>query len=163
MIGRALAWALGLALLVAACQGGGARGDGGDGLSGAGCNTVEIAAPIVHPVAAGAAMPAPAGGALVDGTYFLTSYDVYEASAAASTYRVVLWIRGADLQLAQLVDGEESHTSLALTTEATTFRAVYFCGPTAIHGSVLPYDHYTATPTALSLHGAHDLLTFTRQ
>jgi hypothetical protein len=149
----------------------GAGGSAGDaGTAGAGgaagaaaCNAVAISAPMVHPALGVGIAPLPTGGTIVDGTYFLTKYESFKGDAATtSTYQVVLVIAGSQIQLAQIVNAEETRATLTLTTTTNAFKAFYTC-PSTVMGSQLAYDQYTATPTQLLLYGKERVLTLTLQ
>jgi hypothetical protein len=151
-------------------SGGAGAGGASGGMGGTGgvaaCNTFPISAPMVHPVVGGGPgipVPIAAGGVIVAGTYFLTKYENYKGEASNATYQTVLAIKDGEIQLAQLLNGEETRATLQLTTATNKFKAVYTCGPTLAIGAQLAYDEYTASPTQLLLFGKDRVLTLTLQ
>jgi hypothetical protein len=143
---------------------GGTGGAGGTGGTGTGaCNDFSYDdAPTVSPVAATELLaPDRTGGKVVDGTYFLTKYEVYNGiDPKPGTYQVVMVIAGSDLELAQLVSGSETRASFMLTTDGTKFAAVTTCpGP----GQSLAYDSYSASDSELVLYDDEKVVTLTLQ
>jgi hypothetical protein len=143
----------------------GSAGSGAAGTASA-CNAIVNSAPAVHPEAAGGpgmASPIPAGGTIVDGTYFLTKYENYKGAASTATYHTVLVFQGATIQLEQTLDADETRATLSLMATGTSFKAFYTCGPELAIGAQLAYDQYTASPTQILLFGKDRVLTLTLQ
>jgi hypothetical protein len=111
------------------------------------CNTVVNAAPSVTKTQVAMAPPAPQGGTLVDGTYFLTDYTIFTgpqgATGSTGTSQTTLQITGNTLQVAD--KGSPPTRTVMLTTSGTGFTAKTSCpsGLGDISGS------YTATATSL--------------
>lgn len=140
-------------------------GAGGDaGPLGGACNATPISAPAVAGTmltSPPATQPVPAGGTIVDGTYFLTAHETYDAPASGVTYQTVMVIRGSHIELAQIRNaGAEERATLDLTTTGTQFHATTTC---PVVGTVLAYSAYTATPTQLVLFDLPRVATLTLQ
>ncbi len=150
-------------LAITGC-GGAATGSDGGGATDAsvGCNSTAIpTTPVTDTMGAGAE-PAPLGGPIVDGTYFLSAHEHYAPGTAdGMTYRAVLLVTGTTATIAQIRNaGAEERFNLAVTTTLTAFHAVSTC---PVAGTALDFDAYTATPTTLALFNSsnHTVVTFT--
>lgn len=99
-----------------------------------------------------ATAPDPAGGAIQDGTYSLTSMTEYTGPQGLAgildiSASAVLTISGSTMQQDGKVNGQETRYTTTITTSGTTITTSDICpGPSSGMHS------YTATPTALSIY-----------
>ncbi len=140
---------------------------GGD--AGPACNSVTNGATTVSINNVPAAVPAPMGGTLVDGTYYLTQASVYTGAGGASgstgaTLQASTVLSGGTYQYVQNQNGKgDSATSGTYTTSGTSITVEQTCPlPSAV-----PYSGYTATSTSFTLYGTiggnSGSLTYTKQ
>jgi hypothetical protein len=118
-------------------------------------------------VQAATAQPSAAGGALVDGTYFLTSYTIHTGSGGNSgptgtklRQTMTLSGTGTALQTARAKDGAEVKLNATLAASGTNVTITFTCGPTG--GTSLGYT--ASGNTLLLLDAANkNVQTFTKQ
>ncbi|MBK7579063.1 MAG: hypothetical protein IPI67_02555 [Myxococcales bacterium] len=150
---------------------GGAAGDAGTTDSGGVCNTFANGASPIDETKVATSQPAPTGGTLVDGTYFLTSYAINtgpggSAGPTGKKIRHTLVISGASSGTATLQSvreklGEaELRTTGTATSSGTNLNIQLTCG---VSGSTS--IGYTVTSTGLQLLDATNtnVQTFTKQ
>lgn len=134
--------------------------DAADAAGGA-CSTVVNGGALVSEVAGAGAKPAPAGGAIADGTYFLTNHDVYPPSSPdGNTRRRTIKFTGNKVETAENDTGKpEARLSGTYTTSGTMITFSITCPAT---GTVtLPY---TATATTFATFSeSNDVFTSTKQ
>jgi hypothetical protein len=130
------------------------------------CTTLQNAGGNVSESRGTGFAPSPAGGALGDGTYVLTRYDVYPGASANTSYqrRVTLRITGGIFE--SISTETSAPTPLARAgfevAMSGTLTVVWTCGAS---GNV--QSGYTATPTTLILisqsNGETDVQTYAKQ
>ena len=137
-------------------SGGGAGGTGGAAV----CNTLTASGDVVIQTAATGSAPAPAGGTIANGTYVLTSNEVFPpGSSASASSKETLRITGNQMERALAYLGFVSQLNYSISTAGTTLTATATC-PVGDAFS-LPY---TATATTLVIFGdATSVQTYTRQ
>jgi hypothetical protein len=140
---------------------GGAGGTSGLGGAAGACNTLVNAAPPVVQTRVAEAAPAPAGGTIVDGTYFLTSAIYYTGPGGltrtdANTPKAVLVISNAACGTATVQDVSsdpalgypDSHETVTFKPSGTQVSVFGVCPPSGNSGLSIGY---TATPTTFAL------------
>jgi hypothetical protein len=142
------------------------------------CSTLMNPAPPIVPTTSTAPMPAPTGGTIGDGWYFLTASTRYvpadagpdgddagDASleAAVASRSVALLIVGARVMYEIARTGRDADSTVTYTFSLSGSRIVLtgVCPTTAAS----PIDGYDATATTLALHDsmAHQIDTYARQ
>ena len=132
----------------------GASGTTGLGGASGGCNTLVNQAPVVAKFQAAANPPAPGGGPIVDGTYYLSEANTYTGpngawGPLASTIQDTLVITNAASGTATVQEvtsgdgGADSHASFTMTPAGTMATATSDCPKPSISVSF----GYTATAT----------------
>lgn len=143
--------------------GGDGSGTGGEGLGGAGTGGVtatggasgacesSVQSPNDIPETQGTGTyPAPAGGTIADGTYYLTSFEVYAPGTADSHVRArAIVIEGSQLTTINVDDNAPAVISQGVVNTAGTNLDVTFSCPNA--GANVQIG-YTATATELWIH-----------
>lgn len=126
------------------------------------CPTVVNGAGVVGETAAAGARPAAAGGAIADGTYYMTKHEVYAPGTPDANSRKRTWsFTGNTFRVHNNDTGAaELQISGTFTTSGTTLTLVGNC-PTNMSGSI----QYTATATTFTEHASsgEDLFIFTKQ
>jgi hypothetical protein len=110
--------------------------------------------------------PAGTGGAIADGTYYLTAITEYGGAAGAGTVGMMLRVTGKDYELAWKKT-EPGSVSASGTLE-TTANTLKFHPTTGFDYWKQQQYEYTATPTSLEVHVKYEATTgevnvFTRQ
>jgi hypothetical protein len=129
------------------------------------CNCLVDTAPVIQSSVGTGPMPsATHGGAITDGTYYLTSAVTYDGRQP-TPYQEMKVIHGSDLEQVQLLSpaagGGQFRQSLTLTTSGTMMLQDQAC-PSIVH----QWNGYDATPTTLTLYetgGTSQVLVFTLQ
>jgi hypothetical protein len=133
------------------------------------CNALGNAAPPVTIQQVASAPPAPAGGTVADGTYFMTDVSIYTGSNGPSgpsgTAQTTIQVSGSTIQVVS--SGQPMTRTVMLATSGSTFTSTDTCpDATVTHGS------YSATATTflIFLDGVTDdagartvVETFTKQ
>jgi hypothetical protein len=159
-------------------QGGGTAGTGAAGAGGSGgatgpCNALQNVAPAVIPVWVEGAQPTPAGGTLVDGTYYLTAVSIYTGPGGVSgptamMRKMVLVISNAASGTAtfQFIDNEnvagggtDRRATWTVTPNGTKLVVVGRCPNADGTGTT----DYAASGNTFTLYHQTDLALFTRQ
>jgi hypothetical protein len=133
---------------------GGTLGAGGSGGIPGGCNSLVNAAPVVAKFQAATNPPAPGGGPIVDGTYYLSQAITYTGPGGASgplgsTIQDTLVITNAASGTATVQEvtsgdgGADAHASFTLTPAGTMATVTITCPSPSISVSF----GYTATAT----------------
>jgi hypothetical protein len=92
------------------------------------CNTLANAAPEITSATTTAAMPAPTGGTIVDGTYFLTASTVYESTSTGSKLQETITIAGGTLSSVKRgVTNPTDRTTWSYSTSGTTVTVTRTC------------------------------------
>ena len=133
------------------------------------CNALANAAPIVSVEQGASDPPAPQGGTVVDGTYWLTAAVVYTGPSGPTgmtgTAQTTLLVQGGTVQMA--TSGTPATRTVTFTTSGTDLDSVDTCPDTDSRSS-----GYTATASTLVVEldagtddaGARTLVeTFTKQ
>ena len=126
-----------------------------------GCQKVANGGGVVPETAGVGAFPAAAGGAVVDGTYYLTKHEVYPPSSPdANTRRRTFVFAGGTFAAHDNDPGQsEKEFSGTFTTSGSKLPLSVKCPMTAT--AVLDF---TATPTTYTQHtSSNDLFIFTKQ
>ena len=121
-----------------------------------GCNTIDNAATKFTSTKSTAAMPTPAGGTIVDGTYFETAETAYEASTAGpgGDHQETNVIAAGKLEVVKLgVTNPIDRTSWTFTTSGTTLTLTRTCpsaktqplGFTASGNTLMVFDSLAKT------------------
>ena len=127
----------------AASDGGMTLDEGGGGDGGAACNNVANAAPTIALENLTGTAPAPAGGTIADGTYYLLSLRNYGAPYADTTVKETLVFAGGNhYDDVTLFEGDTSPTteSAVYTALGTTYTRSFTCPSQPARGR-----SYTAT------------------
>jgi hypothetical protein len=111
-------------------------------------------------MAASGSPPTAAGGAIADGTYHLTSIDVYPPSLPSSSpIRTTVRFAGNQLEFATGGGTLISYTNYAISTSGTVLTLIGTCP--VIAPSSTPYS---ATATALMVYNGPDVIqTYAKQ
>jgi len=151
-------------------SGSGAGNPGSDGSAGAGvCNTLTNIGTDVPWTSDPAPVPTMTGGAIVDGTYVLTSsvnYAGVSAPSADAKSKFTILIAGNTVEfVASYNGGPDGHSTVHETPSGIQLNATQTCG-----GGGLVDGTYTATPTSLTVRPVRDaanedyhVVTFTKQ
>ena len=133
------------------------------------CNTLIDAAPTTSARMLSDPYPQPEGGAIVDGTYYMTADDHYPGSefTGTFTFAYALVVTGSTWQVAS-IDGADSQSTATLTvsTSGTSIAAAFSCSTAGAMPGFPPFPaEFTATPSRLVLIGSstHEVATFVRQ
>lgn len=120
----------------------------GDDAGPTGCNAIASAGEPVPETAGAGAMPTPAGGAIADGTYVLTAWEIYPpGSVDAFQRRETFVFAGNTVESLSQKDAEpEQRRAGTYSTSGTTWSISLSCPVTQTVD--LPY---TATPTTLQI------------
>lgn len=114
------------------------------------CNDLAYNAPSLAVALASNPPPLPAGGAISEGSYELSTARLFEVPGDVAINRQLgaeLDLRGDSMQWATSVDGKLTRSTSQFTVAGTTLSVVDSCPSTAsrMYG-------FTATPTTLELH-----------
>jgi len=126
-----------------------------------GCNDLVYDAPTFAVALASNPPPLPAGGAISEGSYELTSARLFEVPGDVAINRRVgseLDLRGDVMQHATSVNGTLTSGTSRFTASGTTLSVVESCPSTASK----TYG-FTATPTTLELHSPEANTPYTLQ
>ncbi len=140
---------------------GGAGADTSTPVDSGGCQKVVNGGGVVPETAGVGAFPAAAGGAVVDGTYYMTKHEVYPPSRPdANTRRRTFVFAGGTFAAHDNDPGQsEKEFSGTFTASGSKITLSVKCPMTAT--AVLDY---TATPTTYTQHtSSNDLFIFTKQ
>jgi hypothetical protein len=114
-------------------------------LAGAACNTVSNSAAVVQQVKVNQPMPTPmpGGAAIIPGTYYLTSSQIYQGAPAGVVplqIKATHVIAGSTIQSVQEIvgSGNAAYTTMTFTTSGTTLTVTTTCGGTGT--GMLGYD-----------------------
>jgi hypothetical protein len=145
-----------------AVDGGAPRSDGG-GSDAAVCSDLQLMGNTVTEVERNGTSPSATGGTVTDGTYVLTSYEIYPPGSAnvPRQRRMTLGIAGTQLDLVSETSdapGVTLNASGTFTTNGINATIAYSCGAA---GS-FPLA-YSATGTSLVLIDGFNVETFARQ
>jgi hypothetical protein len=141
--------------------------------AGGACNTLANSAPVVMEKQVNTAAPTPAGGAGVDGTYFLTSATVYTGPQGATgpTGTAYQWTSkntGSNYEVNYTIKATKTVTQVASGTSTISGAAVTFTQtcPALDAGASTTYGRdANGTTVTLYTQGAGDVVgyTFTKQ
>lgn len=140
-----------LLVLLASCDP--AAGDADSGPTpatdaGSGCNTIAQAGSPVPEVAGAGTMPSPAGGVIADGTYVLTSFEIYPPGSVDPFQRTETFVfaGGTMESISRRDSGPEERRSATYSTSGTTWSVSLTCP-----GTQSVEFEYTATPTTFQI------------
>lgn len=119
--------------------------------AGRACNLVVNVAPTIAIDFVATAPPAAQGGAIVDGTYTMTSATIYtgvggNAGPTGLTAKVTIAISGATIQVASKTKPPDDHVTTTFTTSGSSFTATNTCPDVKSSGG-----EYTATATTFAV------------
>lgn len=135
---------------------------GGGGGGGGKCNSLDLGNVSYINDLRGGAIPTMSGGALADGTYYLTKYEWHNAINALHMRKTVMVISGGQVQwAAHRAMEKEVRLSGSVSTSGTTIDFSMNCPG----DEPLGWDEFTVSGDWLVLHDFQDskTATFTRQ
>lgn len=148
---KAIHWFRGVlaisSLVTAACGGSDEEPGGGSGTDPVDCGTHANDGQSVPEMAGVGAMPAAAGGTIVDGTYHLTGWEIYPPGSVDAYLRKQTWViaNGTLRSVSQNDSDPERRNGGTFTTSGTTMTLNVSCPQTGTIST-----EYTATPTSIS-------------
>lgn len=125
------------------------------------CNTLDNGAPLVSEVAGVGAKPVPAGGAIVDGTYFLTKHEVFAPSTPdANTRKRTIKLSGTTFETHENDTGKPEKRLCGTFTTSGTNITFTVTSPMSMVATI----PYTATATTyVTFSTDDDVFTGTKQ